>query len=182
MLRNTSTSYGVVSIGQHWLMAIVIFALFGLGVWMKGLGYYDAWYHKAPDLHQSIGMVAMALLMLRLCWLSINVKPAALGAAWERTGGMIAHRCFYLLMLMVTVSGYLIPTARGEGFDIFGSIHMPALISLTARQADINGALHRYAAWSIMILATLHALAALKHHFVNKDDTLLRILGTSPKP
>jgi len=181
MLRNTSTSYGLVSIGLHWLMAIAIFAMFGLGVWMKSLGYYDAWYNKGPDLHQSIGVLVLALLLFRICWVFINVKPDAFGAQWERTGGIIVHRLFYVLMLVIMVSGYLIPTAKGEGFDIFGDLHMPALLSLTALQADMNGAIHRYMAWSTIILAALHALAALKHHFVNKDDTLLRILGITPK-
>jgi len=181
MLRNTFTSYGLVSIGLHWLMAIAIFAMFGLGVWMKSLGYYDAWYNKGPDLHQGIGMLVLALLLFRIGWVFINVKPDALGAAWERTGGIIAHWFFYVLMLVIMVSGYLIPTAKGEGFDIFGDLHIPALLSLTARQADMNGAIHRYVAWSIMIVAALHVLASLKHHFVNKDTTLLRILGMSPK-
>jgi len=181
MLRNTSTSYGLVSIGLHWLMAVAIFGLFGLGVWMKGLGYYDAWYNKAPDLHQSIGMLTLALLLFRTGWMLTNVKPDLIGVSWERTGGMIAHRLFYVLMLVVMVSGYLIPTAKGEGFDIFGMLHVPALFSLTAGQADINGAIHRYAAWSVMLLAALHVLASLKHHFVNKDATLLRILGMPPK-
>jgi len=181
MLRNTSTSYGLVSIGLHWLMALVVFGMFGLGVWMKSLGYYDTWYNKGPDLHQSIGMLALALLLFRICWVFINVKPDTLGASWERTGGIIAHRFFYLLMLVIMISGYLIPTAKGEGFDIFGDLHVPALSSLTSQQADINGTIHRYAAWSIMILAALHVLASLKHHFVNRDSTLLGMLGAIPK-
>jgi len=176
-MRNSTTQYGMIATLLHWLMAAGIFGLFGLGVWMRNLGYYDTWYHKAPDLHQSIGMVMLALLLFRFLWVWINVKPRALGKAWERTGGLIAHRLFYLLMPVIMLSGYLIPTAKGEGFDILGWLHVPALLTLTPRQTDIDGAVHQYAAWAIVILAILHSAAALKHHLINKDATLLRMLG-----
>jgi len=176
-LRNSTTTYGWITIVLHWAMAVAIFGLFGLGVWMRSLGYYDAWYHRAPDLHQSIGMITLALLLFRLCWASTNVKPHTLGAPWERTGGIIAHRLFYLLMLIIMTSGYLIPTAEAEGFDIFSGLHVPALFHLTPKQADINGAIHKYSAWLIVVLAALHAAAAFKHHLINRDATLLRMLG-----
>lgn len=176
-LMNTVQRYGWVSIIMHWIMSVVIFGLFGLGLWMRSLDYYDAWYHKAPDLHQSIGMLMLALLLLRLLWTGINVKPAIIGAPWERIGGLVAHHLLYLLMLVIMVSGYLIPTAEGEGFDLFGWLHVPALLTLTPVQADINGAIHRVSAWSIMTLAGLHTAAALKHHLINRDETLLHMLG-----
>jgi len=181
MLRNSDGRYGWVAILLHWLMAVAIFSLFGLGVWMRSLGYYDAWYHKAPDLHQSIGMITLILLLFRVFWVSINVKPHTLGTPWERIGGIMAHRLFYMLMLIIMASGYLIPTAEAERFDIFGSLHVPALFSLTPRQADINGAVHKYSAWAIVILSGLHTAASLKHHLINRDTTLLRMLGIFKK-
>jgi len=174
---NTVQRYGWVSIILHWIMSVVIFGLFGLGVWMRSLDYYDTWYHRAPDLHQTIGMLMLALLLFRFLWASINVKPAIAGAPWERVGGVVAHYLLYLLMLVIMVSGYLIPTAEGEGFDLFGWLHVPALLTLTPVQADINGAIHRVSAWSIMTLAGLHTAAALKHHLINRDETLLHMLG-----
>jgi len=174
---NTVQRYGWVSIILHWIMAVVIFGLFGLGVWIRRLDYYDAWYHRAPDLHQSIGMLMLALLLFRLLWTGINVKPAIIGAPWERIGGLVAHHLLYWLMLVIMVSGYLIPTAEGEGFNLFGWLHVLALLTLTPAQADINGAVHQFAAWSLMILAGLHTAAALKHHLINRDETLLHMLG-----
>ncbi len=176
-LRNTADAYGWPAIALHWLMAAAIFALFALGLWMRSLGYYHPWYHRAPELHQSVGMTVMALLVMRLVWRTVNVQPMILGAPWERLGAGIVHRLHYLLMLMLTVSGYLIPTAEGRGFDVFAHLHVPALTTLSPHQADVNGAVHLYAAWAIMILALLHSLAALKHHFIDRDATLLRMLG-----
>jgi len=177
MLRNSDDCYGRVAIALHWVMAVAIFTLFGLGVWMRSLGYYDAWYHKAPDMHQSIGMLVLVLLLFRMFWTYINVKPVTLGASWERIGGHIAHRLFYLLMLAITVSGYLIPTAKGDGFNVFGWLSVPAILRLTPRQTDICGDIHQYSAWIIVMLAVMHIVAALKHHLINRDATLLRMLG-----
>jgi len=179
MLSNRRDRYGWVAIGLHWLMALGIFSLFALGVWMKTLGYYDTWYNKAPDLHQSIGMLLFGLLLLRMTWAVINIKPVINGAPWEQVAGVVVHRLFYLLMLMIMVSGYLIPTARGEAFDIFGVFSVPAWWTLSPAQADLIGVAHRLASWAIMVLAALHMAAALKHHFVDKDPTLLRMVGIS---
>ena len=180
MLNNTREAYGWVAIGLHWLMALGIFALFALGVWMKTLDYYDPWYHEAPDLHQDFGMLLFGLLLLRLAWVWVNVKPAIQGPAWERRVAAMVHRLFYLLMFIIMFSGYLIPTAEGEALAVFGLFSVPAGWILNPAQADLAGAVHRLMSWSIMALAGLHMAAALKHHFVDKDGTLLRMIGISP--
>ena len=176
---NSRHAYGWVSIVLHWLMAAQIAALFALGAWMVDLTYYDAWYHRAPALHQAIGMLFLALLALRMLWRGANRQPQIEGANRERLAAVIVHRLHYVLMLAVGISGYLIPTAEGRGFDMPPGLHVPALFSLTSAQADINGAVHRYAAWALMLLAGVHTLAALKHHFINRDATLMRMLGIS---
>ena len=66
--RNTATAYGLLSIGMHWLVALAVFGLFGLGLWMVGLDYYSSWRHTAPALHKGIGLGLFALMLLRLLW------------------------------------------------------------------------------------------------------------------
>jgi len=92
LLKNTEHAYGWVLIVMHWLMALAIFGLFALGLWMTSLGYYDAWYHRAPDIHKSIGMLVLFLLIFRLIWIGTNVKPAIVGKAWEQTSALVVHR------------------------------------------------------------------------------------------
>ncbi len=65
---NSSNRYGVVSVVIHWLVALAVFALFGLGLWMTGLTYYSEWYRTAPALHKSIGIVLFAVMLLRVLW------------------------------------------------------------------------------------------------------------------
>lgn len=177
MLRNTPTTYGSVAILVHWLMAIAVFAMFTLGVWMRTLGYYDRWYHDAPEIHKSVGILLLLLLIFRLVWRLTNVRPEPVGLDWERSIALLVHRSHYLLLFIVMITGYLIPTAEGVGIDVFGMFTVPATLTFSKEQADVIGAIHRYAAWSAVGLAGMHAAAALKHHFIDKDITLLRMLG-----
>jgi len=177
MLRNTSTSYGWIAIGLHWLMALALFAMFALGFWMTTLTYYDRWYHDAPEIHKAIGMLLLFLLLFRFAWRLLNVRPQLMGAVWEQVVALAVHRTHYLLLFILMLSGYFIPTAEGVGVDVFGLFSVPATFTFDKAQADVIGKIHWAAAWAMMGLAGLHAGAAMKHHVIDKDATLLRMLG-----
>jgi cytochrome b561 len=81
------------------------------------------------------------------------------------------------LLVLVTLSGYLISTADGRPLQVFGGLAIPATLSGLEGQADIAGAVHLALASSLIGVASLHALAALKHHFWDRDGTLLRMFG-----
>ncbi len=177
MLTNSRDAYGWVAIFLHWVMALAIIALFALGLWMTTLEYYDAWYHRAPDIHKSVGMLTLFLLFFRLAWAAFNTKPVIHGATWERVVALIVHRAHYVLMLGVMITGYLIPTAKGAGVSVFGWFTVPSLLHFTERQGDVVGLIHWGLAWALIGLAVLHSAAALKHHFIDRDETLTRMLG-----
>jgi len=181
MLRNTISSYGLVSIMLHWLMAIAIFAMFALGYWMTTLTYYDRWYHDAPDIHKAIGGLLLLLLLFRFVWRLLNPRLELLGAWWEQMVALSVQRLHYVLMFTVLITGYLIPTAEGVGIDVFGLFTLPATLSFDQQQADFIGKIHWASAWAMMALAGLHAGAAMKHHLIDKDITLLRMLGMARK-
>ncbi len=178
-MRNTATSYGWVAIGIHWLMAAVIFGMFGLGLWMRTLGYYDYWYHAAPALHKSIGILLLLLLLVRWFWRLSNTRPNLMGNIWEQTIALFVHRLHYLLLFALMITGYLIPTAEGVGIDVFDGFTVPAVATFSKETTDLIGTMHRYLAWTAILLAGIHAAAALKHHLIDNDHTLLRMLGIS---
>lgn len=182
--RNSSNQYGLVSVAIHWLVAVAVFALFGLGLWMTGLTYYSEWYRTAPALHKSIGMTVFALMVLRVLWRLFSPTPGPLSAhsSAVRLFSRIGHALLYCGIFAVLASGYLISTAEGRGVSVFGVFEIPALVSGLPDQADIAGAIHLFMAWSLVVVAVLHALAAIKHHLFDRDDTLKRILGRAPKP
>lgn len=177
--RNTADSYGLVNIVLHWVVALAAFGLFGLGLWMVDLGYYDAWYQRAPALHQSVGLTLFALLLLRVVWRLGGSMPRALQThtALERRAAVLVHLLLYLLLFALVVSGYLIATADGRPIAVFGLFEVPALPALIEDQEDVAGEVHAWLAWSMIALALLHALAALKHHIIDRDASLVRMLG-----
>ncbi|MDU5453467.1 cytochrome b [Pseudescherichia vulneris] len=180
-LRNSARRYGAVSIALHWLVAIVVYGMFALGLWMVTLSYYDGWYHQAPELHKSIGVLLMMGLVVRLIWRHVSPPPKALASYSRLThaAAIGAHIILYALLFAIVISGYLISTADGQAISVFGLFEIPATLTDAGAQADLAGTLHLWLAWSVVILSVLHALAALKHHFIDKDDTLKRMLGKS---
>ena len=174
MIRNTQTSYGSVAVILHWLMAILMIGLFAAGLYMTDLGYYDSLYHIVPWWHKSFGLLVMGLLLLRIIWKFTNQKPKPLAThkPWEVKTAAWTHALLYLLVLLIGISGYLISTAKGSGIEFFGWFDIPAFQELSADNTDLVGDIHFYLAWSLMLLAAAHAAAALKHHFIDRDDTL----------
>jgi len=179
-LGNSSQSYGWINILLHWLLAVAIFGMFGLGLWMKDLDYYDPWYNRGPDLHRSIGVTLLCFFVVRLLWWGFNEKPLVILShkRWETVLAKSIQHLFYLLVLCMAVSGYLITTADGRSLHVFDWFEIPSLISTVTNLEDVAGAIHETLAWLFVTLVTIHVLGAVKHHIVDKDETLMRMLGT----
>ena len=179
MWRNTESAYGWVAILLHWLVAIVVVGMFALGLWMVDLTYYESWYRRAPYIHKSIGILLFAVMVLRLAWRNANPKPRPEPGSshLERRVAAFVHPLLYILLFCVMLSGYLISTADGRPIEVFGLFQVPATISGLQNQEDMAGTIHLYLAVSVISFAAIHGAAALKHHFIDRDRTLKRMLG-----
>ena len=177
--KNDSKSFGIVAITLHWIVALVAIGLFALGWWMTGLDYYSPWYQAAPWWHKSIGITIGLFIILRIIWRFANPPPPALNThtLLETRVAKVAHALLYVLLLTTLISGYLISTADGRAIEVFGWFAVPATLQGIPNQEDIAGWIHWIVACILMGLALLHAAAALKHHFIDRDRSLLRILG-----
>lgn len=184
MWRDSVQAYGIISIGLHWLVAVTVFGLFGLGLWMVGLTYYDPWYRTAPAIHKSVGVLLFLAMILRLLWRLANPQPSpeATLSRLERLASRVVHRLLYVLLFGVMASGYLISTADGRPIEVFGLFSIPATLAGLPNQADLAGDIHLALAITVIVLAVVHALAALKHHFMDRDRTLTRMLGRRVGP
>lgn len=178
-LKNSEHNYGWLAVVLHWLVAAVVVGLFALGFWMVDLSYYDEWYRKGPDLHRSIGLILFAVVVFRLLWRLINTSPRPLAShkRWEVVSAHVAHSLLYVLMFVAMVSGYLITTADGSSISVFGLFDVPSLTGRVKGMEDTAGAVHYWSTWALVGLAGLHALGALKHHFIDRDETLRRMSG-----
>ena len=162
----------------HWLMAVAIFALYGLGLWIDELTYGHPLYQTLPEWHEGIGLILVVLLAGRFIWRLVNMEPDDTDMKpLERRAARVVHWGFYPLILAVLVSGYLISTADGRAISLFGWFDVPA--TLTGRgQEDLAGDIHEILADVIIALAAVHAVAALKHHIIDGGRSLRRMLPT----
>lgn len=177
--KTDNKSWGLIIIAIHWLTAFCVLGLFIVGWWMTELDYYSKWYDTAPFFHKSIGICLLFLTIIRLVYRIISKSPEPLSThkKIEIKLAHLMHKALYALLFTVLISGYLISTAKGVGVSVFGLFEIPALPWQFDNQEDLAGDIHFFLACFLIGFAVLHALAALKHHFIEKDDTLNRMLG-----
>ncbi len=177
-IKNTPEHFGLMTKLFHWLIAMAIIGLIGLGWYMVDLTYYDKWYNKSLAWHKSLGMLVLAAALLKIVWQLYSPIPDTTAdlANWERLGANIMHKLLLALMILIPISGYLVSTSDGKAVDIFGWIDVPALVSKNKELRDLAIELHYYMAYATVVLVLGHIAAALKHQFVDKDATLVKML------
>lgn len=181
--KNSNKNWGAVSVLIHWITVLTVISLFIVGLWMTELEYDNYWYHTAPFIHKSVGLSLLILTIFRLVWRIFNKVPESLPthSKYERILGHLMHMALYILLFSVMFAGYLISTAKGRPVSVFGLFDVPATITLIPKQVDLAGEAHEFLAWTIIIMAALHGFAAIKHHFIDKDETLIRMLGLTKR-
>ncbi len=178
MNQQTDTRWSKSTRILHWLSAVFILGLFALGLWMRSLGYYHAWYQEAPQLHKSFGILLILIYLVRLLSRLLTKAPAALNThkPWEVTATHITHNALYIGIGLILISGYLIASADNRPIGVFELFDIPVIFTAFEQQEDWAGAFHEWGAYILMCLVALHIMGALKHHFMDKDHTLKRML------
>lgn len=180
LIRDTKAGYGLVTRVTHWVMAVAILGMFVLGLWMVTLNYYSPYYTTAPNIHRSVGILLLILLVLRFGWRLANPRQDDSELApWERTAAHIVHWGFYPLLLALMVSGYLISTADGRPIEVFDWFSVPSLVEKKGME-DAAGEVHEILAYVTIAVAAVHAAASLKHHFVDRSSILTRMWSGPP--
>lgn len=180
LLRDTRAGYGLITRLLHWLMAIAILAMFALGLWMVTLSYYSPYYRLAPDIHRSVGMLLLFLLVARFLWRLANPKPDDSELSpLERAASRAVHWGFYPLLFALMASGYLISTADGRPIEVFGWFSVPSLVTDKGLE-EPAGEVHEILAYITLVLVAVHAAASLKHHFVDRNRVLARMWSGPP--
>lgn len=181
-LSNTPLSYGLLSRLLHWGIAALILGLVWLGWYMVDLSYYDKWYNASLHYHKTLGLLALALALCKLGWQWHTPAPGALPGLSPRTrwAARCMHALLWCLMLLLPVSGYLISTSAGHPVQLFNGLSLPALIDVDEQLKELAIGAHYYMAYGALALVAGHAGAALKHHFIDRDNTLKRMLRGGP--
>ncbi len=172
-----NTSYTTTAKALHWLMALLIFGLLALGFYMHDLPLspeklqYYSW-------HKWAGVTVFFLAWLRLAW-RVGHPPPALPAAMPRFLQLAAHGAhglLYVLMLAIPLSGWLMSSAKGFQTVWFGVLPLPDLIGKDKELGVLLAQVHFSLNLLLVLLLAGHIGAALKHHLVDKDDILRRML------
>jgi cytochrome b561 len=177
-IRQTSPSrYTPTAIVLHWLMAIAIISLFAFGFYMHGL-HFSPWKLRAFAWHKWAGVTIFLVAIIRLAW-RLGHRPPQLPQHMARAEQLIAHGghgMLYLLMFLIPLSGWLMSSAKGFQTVLFGVLPIPDLLAKNRELGDALQTVH----WGLnLLLAAIvvgHAAAALRHHFVARDDVLTRML------
>ena len=177
MLKNTSDSYGWGARLFHWTMFVMIAGVVAGGNIVSDMP-------AGPDkttllgIHKSFGVVILLLAMCRLIWRLVNERPQDLGDnPLENRLGHAMHIFLYVLILEQPVIGILMSQSFGYPVVVFGMVTLPAFIEKNASIATTLINLHAATGGVIVVAVALHAAAALKHHFVEKDRTLMRMIA-----
>ena len=177
MLRNDRTRYGAVAQALHWLVAALVIGMIGLGFYMEGLPRGLAKL-ELYNLHKSLGVTIFVLVLARLLWRLANPAPPlpAVVAGWERSAAFASHTTLYALLLIQPTIGFLQSNAANFPVTVFGVLPLPVLLAPNEALADILVQAHAIVGIALAVLIAVHSAAALRHHFVLKDDVLRRML------
>ncbi|MEO6921822.1 MAG: cytochrome b [Collimonas sp.] len=170
--------YSIPAIVLHWLVAILIVAAFTLGLTMVDIPGLTPTKLKYFSWHKWLGVTVFGLSCLRLLWRKTNAAPPypASMQPWQQTAAHGLHILLYVLIFAVPLSGYFYSLAAGVPVTYLGIWPMPVLIAPNPDLKPILKLVH-YTLNMIMLGAvSLHVLAALKHHFIDRDGVLKRML------
>ena len=175
-IKNSTTNYGIVAIIIHWVMALIIIGMLALGLYMTSLKN-SLFKLQLYGWHKEIGVLVLMLVIVRLTWRLINSSPSLASLPWlQRLAAQVVHWAFYVFMFALPITGWLITSAAGLQVSFFGLFLLPNLVSPDKVQMHLYENIHSWLAWGLIATICCHVFAALVHHFINKDDILLRIL------
>ena len=175
-IKNTQTHFGVVAIGFHWIIAFLIIGILTIGLYMVDLPN-NAQKTQFYGLHKEFGLLVLWLATFRLFWRLKNVSPELTLLPWyERFTARLVHWAFYVLMFAMPITGWLLSSAAGYAPSFFG-LTLPVLIPPNVEERHLFGLIHQWFAYTFIAAIVLHIAAALKHHFIDKDNILRRIIS-----
>jgi cytochrome b561 len=172
-----SDRYTPTAISLHWLIALLIFIAFPLGIYMHDLPL-------SPDklrlysYHKWIGVTVFALALVRVYWRATHVPPSLPDNMpnWEKFAAHATHYALYALIFIIPISGWLMSSAKGFQTVWFGVLPLPDLLDKDKELGDLLLEVHKLLNFLLFGLVLGHVGAALKHHFIQHDDILARMV------
>ena len=169
--------YTRTSIALHWLIALLIFCAFPLGIYMADLPFSPGRL-RLYSYHKWLGVTVFLLAFVRVGWRLAHPAPPSPASmpAWQRIAATATHHLLYLLLFAVPISGWLMSSAKGFQTVYLGIIPLPDLLTKDKALGDALLLAHRILTFTLGTLVITHLIAALKHYFVDRDEVLGRMI------
>jgi cytochrome b561 len=176
LFRNTTSRFGIIAILLHWTMAILIIGLLALGLYMTRI---PVSLHKLEYFgwHKEFGLLALLLVIVRLTWRLTNTLPSLASIPpLEEFAARATHWAFYVFMFALPITGWMLTSAAGLPVSFFGWFVLPNLVDANESTFLTLTQIHAWLGYGLIATFCLHTAGALKHHFINKDEILKRML------
>jgi cytochrome b561 len=176
-MNRSAARYGATAIASHWLLALLIAGNFAFGLYFIDLPFspqklrYFSWHKWAGAV---VLPFAAILLIERLVRGTVPL-PAAM-PEWEKRASDITHFILYVLFFASPLSGWLYSSATGFQTVLFGVLPIPDLLPKSRELAEPLKAAHRWINYALALTVVIHAAAAVKHHLIDRDDVLIRMI------
>lgn len=174
---NDESRYGAVAQLFHWIIVALLVTQFALARQAHLLPLGAA---KVAVLarHKSVGITILVLALLRLAWRAFNPVPAVPETTqpWQRTAARASHFLLYALLIVIPLLGWAMSSARNFPVSWFGLFTLPDFVKPNRAAYEFLHEAHETCAKLLFVLALVHAAAALKHHFIDRDNVLRRML------
>ncbi|TAJ77622.1 MAG: cytochrome b [Gallionellaceae bacterium] len=170
------TRYTNTAIALHWLVALLVFAAFPLGMYMHDLPLSPTKL-QLYSYHKWLGMSVLVLAVLRAVWRATHEPPALPDTMprWQKVASAATHQFLYVLLFVIPLSGWLMSSAKGFKTVWLGVLPLPDLVGKDKALGDMLGSLHESFNYMLLALVVLHIAAALKHRFIDRDGVMERM-------
>lgn len=176
--KNSIISYGSVAKFLHWLIFLMVTLLLVVGFLMSSIPFMSL-KGMVYNLHKWFGLIVLGLMLFRLYWMLTNKKPKLPDKTkpWERLLSHLMHYALYFFVIAMPLSGWVMASAAGKPPVLWSGFQLPLPgVPLNMSLAHNFAELHELLALIIISLLTLHIAAAFKHHFIDRDFILKRML------
>jgi cytochrome b561 len=181
-MRNTERGWGSVQMALHWLVVVAVLSQLTLGIIFANLPEHDPRGKTLFAAHATLGLVILVLMLARFIWRQRNPVPALPDTLepYQKKIALANHWAFYVLLIALPISGYLMVNTHGFAVPFFG-VRLPVLLPKNETLGDVFLYLHVGGAILLIALVMLHVAAALRHEFILKDNTLRRMTPLAPR-
>jgi cytochrome b561 len=175
--RSDDYRWGSVAKALHWIVALLVIGMLVGGLTMVEMPTSPDKF-KTYALHKSIGVSVLVLMLVRIAWRGVDPRPRDVAgmAPVVAVAARAVHRLFYLALVAMPISGLIYNSASNFPLQWFKLFQLPALVAPDPALKAVAHDVHEALAFTIIALLALHIAGALKHHFIDRDDTLRRML------